>query len=311
MLLTCWSTTGVPAQDVRRYWIETVQREICELGIDIDARSDFHADLEAAPQAGFIQRIAVQGTQIVRRTGPMIARCTRPRYSILKMRSGCGQLRHRGAEIPLRLDECVILDNRDPYEIIVSGHAESTSFFLPADWIEGYLPDLDGAVARPLSLHRPWVRVLMNSMEAIEAQGCAGNPDALIEQQFGATLALAIGRNEVAQSRNARNTFRALQRSLGDLAFTRNTTASDLARSHGISLRYVHAIFAANETTFGTEIIRMRLERARTLLTSERFASLPSTKSPGSAAFRTPVTFVVGSAPVSGWRLRPVAVGDR
>lgn len=272
---TCWSTTGVPAHDVRRFWIETVHREICELGIDIDARSEFHADLRGG-SAGRISfnRIAVHGTQIVRRTGPMIARCTRPRYSILTMRSGGGQLRHRGMEIPLRLDECVILDNRDPYEITVSGHAESVSFFMPADWVEGYLPDVDSAVARPLPVHRPWVRVLMNSMEAIESLGGTENADALTEQHFGSTLSLAVGRNDVARSRHTRNTFRSLQRSLGELAFTRNVTASDLARAHGISLRYVHTLFAAYETTFGNELIRMRLERARTLLTSERFASL-------------------------------------
>ena len=68
-------------------------------------------------------------------------------------------------------NDFVMLDNRDPYEITISGVAESIVFFVPADWVEGYLPDVGWAVARPLSIHRPWVRVLMDSMEAIESHG--------------------------------------------------------------------------------------------------------------------------------------------
>lgn len=275
MQYALWSTTGVPAHDVRRYWIETVHREIHELGIDIDAQSDFHAYMRrgAVGRVSF-SRIAVHGTQVVRRTAAMIARCTRPRYCLIRMRSGCGELRHRGIDTPLRLDECVLIDNRDPYQITIAGYGESITFFLPADWIEGMLPDANRVIAQPLSVHKPWVKVLMNSMEAIELHGAAGNPPELLEEHFGTTLALAVGRAEVAQTRRARNTFRALQRSLADIALTRNATASDLGRAHGISLRYVHAIFAANDTTFGNELIRLRLEKAHSLLANERFASL-------------------------------------
>jgi AraC family transcriptional regulator, positive regulator of tynA and feaB len=48
-----------------------------------------------------------------------------------------------------------------------------------------------------------------------------------------------------------------------------------IAQDLGISSRYLHYLFAKSSTTFGRELIRLRVERARELLGDERFADTP------------------------------------
>ena len=212
-----------------------------------------------------LSHVRIEGPQTLRWTPAMIARCTRPTFVLIRMRAGHGWLHHRGGEIPLRADECMLLDGREPYEIALAGGSESLWLSLPYDRIEVCLPDPALAVAVPLGTLEPWGAMLCDVMDTIHADGGVSSPPLLVRNVCTA-LALAVGSIEVRSTSHSRKTFNSLQRTLADLASTCNVTVAEIAQAHGISPRYVHAIFSANGTSCGRELIRVRLERARRLL---------------------------------------------
>ncbi len=51
-------------------------------------------------------------------------------------------------------------------------------------------------------------------------------------------------------------------------------TPTAIAEMNGISKRYLHYLFAQTDTTFGSELMRVRLDAARRLLADHRYAAL-------------------------------------
>jgi AraC-like DNA-binding protein len=199
------------------------------------------------------------------RTPASSADVASPAFVLIRMRAGQGWLRHRGGEVPLRADECVLLDDREPCELVLENGSDSLWFHLPVDWVESCLPDPQVAVAVPLGGGKPWSDMLRNVMDTIHADAGA-SPPLLVARSLCTALALAVDAIEVRSTVHSRKTFKSLQRTLAELASTCHVTAAEIAQAHGISLRYVHAIFSANGTSCGRELIRVRLERAQRLL---------------------------------------------
>ncbi len=261
-----WTTDGVPDQQIESYWQDCVRRSLLALDIDVDVTGGFSGTIQRRLIGRLqVNLVSVQGTQILRRTPSIIARCAHPRYVLIRMRAGQGWLRHRSGETPLLKDECVLLDSRDPYELTIGGRSESLSFHLPVDWVESHLPDPQVAVAVSLGSRQPWAGMLRDVMEAIYADS-GTSPPFLIAENLCTALALTVDAIEVRATHHSRKVFKSLQKTLADLASNCNVTASDIAQTHGLSLRYLHAIYAANGTSCGRELMRVRLERAQRLL---------------------------------------------
>lgn len=271
----CWSTADVPRSSVRDFWLEAVRSAINVVDVRIDDTDTFQASLRQrrlGPLA--LSHIDVHGTQVVRRTPSIIARCDTELFSVVHLRAGAGWLRHCGREVALRTDECVIIDNREPYEIAISGRGESLSIHMRPEWLGDHVRSVRRAVASPLSRSRPWARRLMDLMDTAYATGGKTVSPGLFAQHFGATLALATD-SRIDKAAPSRNGYEALQMTLAERAAAPNLRVEDLARVHGISARQVHHVYSAHGTTFRKELMRLRLERARALLLDERFRSVP------------------------------------
>ena len=273
---TCWSTAGVPRSNVRDFWLEAVRCAINVVDVRIEDSDTFKASLrqrKLGPLA--LSHIDVSGTQIVRRTPSIIARCDTALFSVIHLRAGEGWLRHCGREVAFRPDECVIVDNREPYEIAIVGRGESLSIHMSPHWLEEQVHGVRQAVATPLSRSRPWAGRLMDLMNSVHSAGSADLSADLFVQHFGTTLALAASSVSEAAAPTSRNGFHALQMTLEERASSPNLRAEDIAGAHRISARQLHRIYAAHGTTFRSELMRLRLERARAMLLDERFRSVP------------------------------------
>lgn len=212
-----------------------------------------------------VSKVAVTGTQTLRRTPALIARCTRFTFLLIRMRTGQGALRHRGGELPLRADECVLLDGREPFEISFQDGSESLWFHLPIDCVEGCLPDPQVAVAVALGGRPPCAGMLRDVMDTIYADQDP-TPSWLVSSNLCTALALSVDAIQVRSTAHLRRTFKALQQTVSELASTCHVSVAQIAEAHGISLRHLHAVYSANGTTCSRELMRVRLERARRLL---------------------------------------------
>lgn len=159
----------------------------------------------------------------------------------------------------------MLLDDREPYELVFADGSDALWFHLPIDWVERYLPDPQIAVAVPLGNRHPWAGMLRDVLDTIHADDGASSPF-LVARSLCTALALTVDTIEVRCTAHSRKTFMSLQRTLAELASTCNVTVAEIAQAHGISPRYLHAIYSANGTSCGRELIRVRLERAQRLL---------------------------------------------
>lgn len=212
-----------------------------------------------------VGNVTATGTQTIRRTPAGSAHSARSAFVLIRMRTGQAVLRHRGAELPLQEDECVLLDGREPCEIVLADGSQSLWFQLPIDCVESYLPDPQVAVAVPLGNLPPCAGMLREVMDAIFADD-APAPPWLVARNLCTALALTVDAIEVRSTAHLRRTFKALQQTVADLACTCHVTVAQIAAAHGISLRHLHAVYSANGTSCARELMRVRLERARRLL---------------------------------------------
>lgn len=259
-----WTTVGIPEAHVEDFWRDCVQHALPAFEVEIGRRFSGTLRMKVAGRLQIVQ-IAVDASMALRRTKLVPARCPEVRIGVVRMRSGRGLMRHAGGEISLQGDECVLIDSREPLELTLAGGADLLWYHLPMEWLERHLPDPQVAVGVPLGGRQPWAGILRNVMDTIHADRGAVSPF-LLSDNLCSALALTAETIEVRSTRHVRKTFMSLQRTLADLAFTCNVTAGEIAQAHGISLRYLHAIYSANGTSCGRELIRLRLERARRML---------------------------------------------
>jgi AraC family transcriptional regulator, positive regulator of tynA and feaB len=273
---TTWTTAEVPRSNVRDFWLDAVGCAINVVDVRIEDSDTFKASLrqrKLGPLA--LSHIDVHGTQVVRRTPSIIARCDTALFSVIHLRAGDGWLRHRGREVAFRPDECVIVDNREPYEIAIVNRGESLSIHMSPDWLEEQVHGVRQVIATPLSRSRPWAGRLMDLMNTAHSVGAADASADLFVQHFGTTLALATCGLSEAAAPTSRSRFQALQMTLAECASSADLRAQDIAGAHRISARQLHNVYAAHGTTFRSELMRLRLERARAMLLDERFRSIP------------------------------------
>jgi AraC-like DNA-binding protein len=273
---TSWSTADVPRANVRDFWLEAVRRAINVVDVRLEDSDTFQASLSQRRLGPLVlSHIDVHGTQIVRRTPSIISRCESQLFSLIHLKAGEGWLRHCGREVTFRPDECVIVDNREPYEIAIVGRGESLSIHMSPEWLEDQVHSVRSAVAMPLSRRRPWERRLVDMTKRLHAAGPDDIPTDLFVQHFGTTLALAAAGIGDAASSAAGSGFHALQMTVAERAAEPNLRAEDIAAAHGISVRQVHRVYAARDTTLGSELMRLRLDRAHAMLRDPRFRSVP------------------------------------
>ena len=265
-----------PRANVARFLAEAVRCAINDVDIRIENSENFRASLRQRRLGPLtLSHIDVHGTQIVRRTRSIIARCDAELFSVIHLLAGQGWLRQRGREVAFSQDECVIVDNREPYEIAILGRGESLSVHMPVEWLAEHTQAMRLVSATPLRRSRPWAGRLLDLMSTAYSVGPDDVSADLFVQHFASTLGLAVDGVAETSAPTAPNGFQALQLTLAELASAPNLRVGEIASAHRISARQVHYVYAAQGTTFRSELMRLRLERAHAMLLSERFRAVP------------------------------------
>jgi AraC-like DNA-binding protein len=78
---------------------------------------------------------------------------------------------------------------------------------------------------------------------------------------------------------------------LGDRFHEADLSATDLAREHHVSIRTLHYAFARAGTTFTEELLQLRLEYARQILSNPKLVLLPVTEAAARCGFAEPGHF--------------------
>lgn len=286
------STSDVEAAHALAYWVDSICGSFMELDIESSDREHFRARLDQRDFGPATLGVVEAHTQSIRRTRARIAQSRYNSFFLLHMRTGNMRYQQYGRETFVQAGDCVLIDCKEPYQQDCPLTTRCVTLRFPEDWLRNWLPSPERVVARAFPSAAGWgtalAAVLANLDTDMEAE--LALPDSVVAEQVAALLALAAGPNDHVTS--GRDKIRSrLTRTLRDRCHETDLTPNAVAADHRISKRYLHYLFAQANTTFGDELMRVRLERAHRLLSDKRYDGISVTEVATRCGFVAPSHF--------------------
>ena len=177
----------------------------------------------------------------------------------------------------MRPGDCVLMDSRERYEVRCPRPTSCLILHLPPQWLRGFLPRPEVVAGRVLRPERGWSAAVTAAIAALQPTEMSrlALPPGVVAEQVASLLALAAGPDVGTSVSRPEQLNGRLHQALRDRYHEIGLTPAATAGELGISVRYLHHLFAKQSTTFGRELLRMRLGRARDLLGDRRCADAP------------------------------------
>lgn len=259
------------------YWVNTVCSELIELDIQTRNTTGFQAwMLQKALGPVGLNFIYTREPQRVWRSREAIHRSRESRFDLLHVRSGVFTFDHYGRSFVVRPGECVLIDSSEPYSFESTQLGLGMSLQIPQKWLRNWVAAPEDGVAAVITGDTPWQCALLATLNAVtpEAIDQLVIPGEALSEQIASLLTLAIGSPAAAGAAGRRKRLPAIRQALLEQAHEETLTPAKVAREHGISKRCLHVLFAEAGTTFGQELMSIRLDRARRQLRDPRFLKI-------------------------------------
>jgi len=285
-----WTTEQVEQRHALAYWIDIVCDRFMELEIDTPQRDGFRGRLEQLDLgAAATVNILEADRQRVCRTRAKIARTRHPVFHLMHMRSGGVIVHQLGRETPLRAGECILINGTEPYEIECPQATRAVVVGLQESWLKRWVHHPERLPAHVFS--GPYWSCALNaalaSLDVASPHSLALAPSAVAEQ-IASLLALAAGPDALAVWPAL---VERVMSTLRDRFHEADLSAPTVAREHHVSRRALHYAFARAGTTFMEELLRLRLEHARQILSNPRLVHMPVTEAAARCGFAEPSHF--------------------
>jgi AraC-like DNA-binding protein len=242
------------------------------IGMEIAAEHDQHVDLQIN---------AVPGLRRALMLSPFTAQAARPAVRVadgddtvcLMIKTG-GQmaLRQGRQEAVPDVGDGVLLVYRQPSQLRFE-QATYLSVRVPLHSL-AMLADVEAAAARRISASTSALVLLRHYVASLPERLSDPVLGGLVATHVYDLMALAIGANgegrEIAQGRGVRAAR--LEAIKADLTIDAALGIDEIARRQGVTPRYVQILFEEQGTTFGEFVTERKLDAARAMLRSPRFA---------------------------------------
>ncbi len=270
-----WNTSAAPGKELT-YWRQATCEAVFELELESFAETSLAASIEQRTLGPLsMSRMSIGFGQRIRRTPASINRTDRQQFELVYLLSGKIGLKQCGREIELGPRSCVLVDSREQYQLTTAPGSSNLSFHLPSGWLKQWLPQPEALVARDMAGTTPWQAALLSTLDAVRDEPLDDDYATLFANQIAGALALCAQQGEVRPIRQHQlKLYNRLRQTVIDFAHDNTLDAAKLAQFHGISVRYLHAIFATAGTSYSRELLDIRLTRARQMLSDPRFRDL-------------------------------------
>jgi AraC-like DNA-binding protein len=150
---------------------------------------------------------------------------------------------------------------------------------VPAQAIAPLVTDVGDLIARRVPHDTEALRLLVRYLDVLEEKGTPRTPAlkrltvTYVHDLFALALGATREATEIANGRGVRAArLQAIKRDITENLDRPDLTVDDVAAGHGITPRYVQMLFELEGTTFSEFLLVQRLDRARRMLISPRFA---------------------------------------
>jgi AraC-like DNA-binding protein len=269
-----FSTDALPPRDRVPYWIDVFSRSIAGLGAEPVPDRPFR-------QAASLRAFDGLGLMLAETNG---IRVWRDRallsdgsddFLFLTNLSGVSRTSQLGHEVDLQAGAALMLTTAE-----IANHVSDAARFLilrmPRRTLANLVPYPESALMRIVPENSEALRLLVDYIMMAEEYELAPPVQRLFTAHVQDLVALALGptrdANELAQGRGLRAAR--LKAIKGDIAAhlgDEGLSATEIARRHRVTPRYVHMLFEAEGMTLSEYVIERRLARAHSMLTDPRF----------------------------------------
>jgi len=270
-----WSTAEVDSRHAMASWVDTICKSFLEIDIDSPARERFHGQLEQTELGPASLHIVEADSQRIQRTPERIARSRYAGFFLLQLRAGQIRFQQYGRQSSIAAGDSVLIDCSAPYRLEYPDTTRSVVLRFPNEWLRNWLPAPEQLAGLPLRSGRGWSHVLGAALASLDTERDQqlALPAGTVAEQIAALLALAAG-PELQALRGSQKLLKRVLGTLRDRSHETGLTPGAVAEAHGVSKRYLHHLFAHAGTTFGNELMRLRMQSAQRLLADARYAAL-------------------------------------
>lgn len=268
-----WSTEDSGQPQPLDEWERIVAANVIACQIDADTGSSFSACLRIYELGRARFHFIRSARSDLRRTRQCAAKSKSDCYFLLHQREGDVVVEQNGRVAVVEPGDCVLVSGRGPFRIRNPEEVEMLAVAIPTDVVLSWIPEPEIITARTLSGAEGWGRALAATLATFDPDPpseLALSPAVVIDQVLG-HLAIAANSDTGATNVHQRALLRRLADTMSNRFFEPDFDPSSLAMEHGLSKRYVHMLFAKAGTSFGRELEKVRLERAKRLLEDRRF----------------------------------------
>jgi len=296
-----WRTSDVEAFRGFEYYRDGICRSFMDLIPEPEAQKDwdFHGSVESIPiGAGRLNRVFAT-SHLVRRTKVEIAKSTEACFYLNYKTRGTCQIRQSGRTTTLTPGDVGIFDSSIPFDLEHRNCSDLavSSFMLPHQAIKerlgGNLPGIPMVLSDDPKLGgliRETAATLAREADKLSAADTVQMYDMLLDL---VSMTLTSTQDTTVDQRTSKANARLLaaKNFVDQNHFRNDLDAALVAQALGISVRYLHKVFAGTGQSFAEYVVKRRLESAASTLNSPAFADLSISEISRRSAFSDPAHF--------------------
>lgn len=215
--------------------------------------------------------LACAPSQTIHHNQRSLAAANRESSFIIQIRAGTLSVESSGRQVHVANGDCVLVDSQQAFTLSSSEPTLGLVVRFPNAWLLQWVPFAEDMVARPLSATEGWSKALSATLQNIE-------PDLINDTSVAAStlaehLASLLSLTSSAQLKHPQPTrsvlrLNEIRQALRDVFYDADTNPAVIAEKLGISKRYLHHLLAQYGTSFGSELMDLRLLQAHYLLSN-------------------------------------------
>ncbi|MDE1150773.1 MAG: helix-turn-helix domain-containing protein [Azospirillaceae bacterium] len=268
------STDGLSQEKAKEYWADNIADACQNMQCKFDKEEIFDGSVEYTKFGfGKITHFWIRGARGAIRSTHHISREKTEHFSISFLKDGIADMHSRDKSINLNKGRIHFGGSVYPFDLNTGNELEISIILFDMNYIRQYISHPEDLFLRELEVSSGWGHALSSMMQEITPRTVnhlALPPNAVAEHLAG-LLALSTGPTEDHLSSSRRSLLNRLRMDMRDRLFDSSMAPNRFAAEHGISVRTLHATFAASGSSFMKDLLRMRLDRACTLLQDQRF----------------------------------------
>ena len=198
------------------------------------------------------------------------------RFELKYICRGSARLSSDLGEEELRPSALVLLDHMMPFRFASGAGVECAALSFPGQWLESAVPDVAARCFQVADPGAPWSNPLGALMQEVASLPAGDHriPETLVADTARGLLELLYGAGAAEATPHRQQLARAIIREIAAHYHDPELRVDDVARRCHISRRHLHGVLASAGTSFGKELTRIRLTRAKAMLESPGYHML-------------------------------------